>query len=114
LTNFDDDKVPPYAILSHRWDREVVFFKDMMDRTAEDKPGYYKIRFCADQAWRDGLGHCWVDTCCIDKTNAVGLREAINGMFRWYRRAAKCYVYLADVFSTSAWKTGTSLWFTRG
>jgi len=36
-------------------------------------------------------------------------------MFRWYRCAAKCYVYLADV-STPAWRTlfRTSRWFTRG
>jgi hypothetical protein len=26
----------------------------------------------------------WVDTCCIDKRNAVELSEAINSMFRWY------------------------------
>ena len=55
------------------------------------------------------------DTCCIDKTNAVELQEAVNCMFRWYHRAAICYAYLADV-STPAWETPfrTSRWFTRG
>ena len=116
LTNFDNnDNVPPYAILSHTWDRDEVLFKEMMDGTGERKLGYHKIQFCADQAWRDGLQFFWVDTCCIDKASSAELQEAINCMFRWYRGAAKCYVYLADV-STPAWETPfrTSRWFTRG
>jgi hypothetical protein len=30
------------------------------------------------------------------------LQEAINSMFHWYRNAAKCYVYLADVSTSDA------------
>jgi hypothetical protein len=77
----------------------------MVNATAEGKPGYNKIRFYADQAWRDGLRHCWIDTCCIDNNNAVEVQEAINCMFRWYRRATKFSVYLAGFFSTSAWES---------
>ncbi|KAH8883747.1 hypothetical protein GQ53DRAFT_597191, partial [Thozetella sp. PMI_491] len=118
--------VPAYAVLSHTWGDEEVTFKDMTDGTAKDKQGYAKIRFCAEQAWRDGLPFCWVDTCCIDKTNSVELSEAINSMFRWYREAAKCYVYLADVSvpapgmsnpsSEPPWLSDfrNSRWFTRG
>ena len=70
----------------------------MMDGTAKSKvPGYNKIRFCGEQARRDGLQYFWIDTCCIDKSSSTELQEAINSMFRWYRDAAKCYVYLADV-----------------
>jgi len=65
LKDFLDNKVPPYAILSHKWDQEEVLFRDMMDGTAEHKPSYRKIRFCVDQAWSDRLRHSWVDTCCI-------------------------------------------------
>jgi hypothetical protein len=36
-------------------------------------------------------------TRCIDKWNDTELSDAINSMFRWYRNAAKCYVYLQDV-----------------
>ncbi|KAF2462942.1 uncharacterized protein BDR25DRAFT_338103 [Lindgomyces ingoldianus] len=61
------------------------------------KAGWRKIRFCADQAAADGLQYFWVDTCCIDKKNAVELGAAINSMFRWYQNAAQCYVYLSDV-----------------
>ncbi|KAM7209892.1 NACHT domain containing protein [Rhypophila decipiens] len=115
--------IPPYAILSHRWGEEEVLFRDFMDGKAKNKAGYAKIRFCGEQAWRDGLKFFWVDTCCIDKSNNTELQEAINSMFRWYRNAAKCYAYLGDV-STSTYNVGdestwepafrASSWFTRG
>jgi hypothetical protein len=69
----------------------------MTEGNGRSKTGFDKIRFCGEQARRDGLQYFWVDTCCIDKSNAVELQEAINSMFRWYRNAAKCYVYLSDV-----------------
>jgi hypothetical protein len=97
--DFVSSKIPEYAILSHTWgaDTEEVTYRDLIDGTGKDKIGYKKIRFCGEQARRDGLQYFWVDTCCIDKSNAVELQEAINSMFRWYRNAAKCYVYLSDV-----------------
>ncbi|KAL6877455.1 heterokaryon incompatibility protein domain-containing protein [Trichoderma longibrachiatum] len=96
---FAGGNVPQYAILSHTWgpeDEEVVF-KDVEDGTGMNKAGYNKIRFCADQASRDGLKYFWIDSCCIDKSDSVELSEAINSMFRWYSNAARCYVYLSDV-----------------
>ena len=96
-----DDTIPRYAILSHTctWgtDAEEVSFKDMIDGTGTSKPGYHKIRFCGEQARRDDLQYFWIDTCCIDQSSSTELEEAINCMFRWYRNAAKCYVYLTDV-----------------
>ncbi|KAH8900609.1 hypothetical protein GQ53DRAFT_863078 [Thozetella sp. PMI_491] len=89
--------IPRYAILSHRWGSDEVTFQDISDGTGRRKSGYRKILFCGKQAQRDGLSHFWVDSCCIDKKNAVELQEAINSMFCWYRDAVKCYVYLEDV-----------------
>ncbi|KAN0085501.1 HET domain containing protein [Elaphomyces granulatus] len=120
--------IPRYAILSHTWgaDTEEVSFKDMIDGTAKEKSGYDKIRFCGEQAGHDGLEYFWIDTCCIDKSSSAELQEAINSMFRWYRDAAKCYVYLADVSrpaldtdvksSQLPWELSfrKSRWFTRG
>jgi hypothetical protein len=99
LTRDYIDKIPPYAILSHTWgiDTDEVTFQDLVEKTGWWKPGYDKIQFCGKQAKSDGLQYFWVDTCCIDKSNNVELSEAINSMFRWYREAAKCYVYLPDV-----------------
>jgi len=120
--------IPPYAILSHTWgeDHDEVNFKDLKMDPKKTKAGYKKLRFCAEQATRDGLKHFWVDTCCIDKSSSAELSEAINSMFLWYHNAAKCYVYLPDVStsgsihndlsSQQAWKSAlqNSRWFTRG
>jgi hypothetical protein len=109
--DFIGDNIPKYAILSHTWgaDVEEVIFQDLMNRTGENKSGYKKIDFCRDQAERDGLRYFWVDTCCIDKANSTELAEAINSMFRWYRNAAKCYVYLSDVSTNDLDQVDTSL-----
>src|SRR6266568_2116349 len=96
ITEFVGNDVPPYAILSHTWgaDDQEVTFKDLTEGTGKNKAGYGKIEFCGKQAASDGLQYFWVDTCCIDKSSSTELTEAINSMFRWYRVAAKCYVYL--------------------
>ncbi|KFY46998.1 hypothetical protein V494_00234 [Pseudogymnoascus sp. VKM F-4513 (FW-928)] len=124
-TEFFESDIPKYAILSHRWGAEEVAFKDLIDGTSKSKAGYSKIRLCGEQAKRDGVQYFWVDTCCIDKSNSTELQEAITSMFRWYRDAIKCYVYLPDVSlsrtssanaSNRAWESTfrKSEWFTRG
>ncbi|KAH9212847.1 hypothetical protein DL95DRAFT_447360 [Leptodontidium sp. 2 PMI_412] len=126
LTEDFTEHVPPYAILSHTWGKDIeeVTFDDFKAGTYMDKTGYRKIQFCGEQAARDELQHFWVDTCCINKSNLAELSEAINSMFSWYRNAAKCYVYLSDVFtrndagkpfSQSSWRSEFrhSRWFTR-
>ena len=118
-----NDKTPPYAILSHVWGPDEVTFKDLAETNVIDKAGYAKLQFCGDQAWKDGLKHFWIDTCCIDKTNSTELQTAINSMFRWYRDSAKCYVYLDDISvsdaeadDTQSWEPlfRAHKWFTRG
>jgi len=120
LASFNGDKVPPYAILSHRWGPEEVTFQDISGGKTEAEVkcmlGYHKIQFCVQQAWKDRFCFCWIDTCCIDKTSSAELQEAIDCMFSWYRNAAKCYAYLADVHTTSSGHHSfrASTWFTRG
>jgi hypothetical protein len=64
------DEVPRYAILSHTWEKEEVLFADFQDMTcARTKNGFDKISKTCEQAVRDGLDWCWIDTCCIDKTS---------------------------------------------
>jgi hypothetical protein len=108
-----------------------VTFPDLkgLDNAADDnvrsKEGYQKLRFCAQQAKRDGLDYFWVDTCCIDKSTNQERDTAINSMFRWYQNAKKCYVFLSDIeYNTpnadsklsQRWKPAfrKSRWFTRG
>ena len=54
----------PYAILSHTWgiDDDEVSFKDLTEGSENTKAGYRKLRFCGEQAARDGLQYFWVDT----------------------------------------------------
>jgi hypothetical protein len=120
---FFGDDVPQYAILSHTWglNTEEVTFKDIVEGTGAYKPGYQKLKFCANQARQDGLRYFWIDTCCIDVSSSVELSEAINSMYQWYANASKCYVYLRDVTlsgdrGTDTWKEEfrKSRWFTRG
>ncbi|XXG96704.1 hypothetical protein Hte_002994 [Hypoxylon texense] len=115
--------IPPYAILSHTWesDNQEVRFSDMGAQTAQTKSGYKKIDFCQKQATKDGLEYFWVDTCCINQDSVVELTRSINSMFRWYRDAQKCYVYLSDVVlkdesNVSTWEESflRSRWLTRG
>ncbi|RYP11971.1 hypothetical protein DL767_011540 [Monosporascus sp. MG133] len=127
LEEFLDDETPPYAILSHTWgkDHEELNFRDVKEGKI-DKPGVGSVKFrgCCRQAETNGFEYAWIDTCCIDKANLVELSEAINSMFRWYRRASVCYVYLSDVPGDdyppedgSKWTSQrfrTSRWFRRG
>jgi len=116
------ENIPLYGILSHSWgatDDEVTY-EDLKNGTGIQKPGYEKIRFCAERSIRDGLKFFWIDTCCINKANFTELTEAILSMFKWYRNADRCYVYLSDVpdpkdpTSTAESAFPLSRWFTRG
>lgn len=97
LEYFDNHNVPPYAILSHCWDREEVTFQEVQSGNAGEKAGYKKIKGTCSLTKSHGFEYAWVDTCCIDKTSSAELSEAINSMFLWYQEATVCYVYLADV-----------------
>lgn len=126
LTSFSDNNLPDYAVLSHTWgdDGTEVTFKDIQDYTGNNKEGFRKLLFCGNRAQADDLECFWVDTCCIDKSNNNEVVKSINSMFRWYKNAAKCYVYLSDVSGNaleclSQNDTGKSAfrrsrWFTRG
>ncbi|KAH9880790.1 hypothetical protein IAQ61_001084 [Plenodomus lingam] len=125
------EDIPPYAILSHTWEKHEVVFNSLKsldnveDIDAKWAASWRKIRFCAQQTERDGLQYFWIDTCCIDKSNNQELQGAINSMFCWYQNAQKCYVYLSDVESNAPdadsessrrWKPAfrKSRWFRRG
>ncbi|OSS50032.1 hypothetical protein B5807_05248 [Epicoccum nigrum] len=125
LTDFRGKSIPPYAILSHRWGDSEALFEDVSNGTYKGKEeGSKKLRFCAEQAARDGLQYFWIDTCCIDRWDNKERSKAINSMFQWYRNAARCYVFLSDVSVASAtaasqrsnWEISFrgSDWFTRG
>jgi hypothetical protein len=57
LTEDYTEHVPPYAILSHTWGKDIkeVTFDDFKEGNHINKTRYTKIRFCGEQATRDGL-----------------------------------------------------------
>ncbi|RYP69540.1 hypothetical protein DL771_006055 [Monosporascus sp. 5C6A] len=121
VDEFFENNTPEYAILSHTWGNEEVTFQDLQNSNAYTKSGYDKIKKTCETARKDGYNYAWVDTCCIDKSSSAELSEAINSMFRWYRQAAVCYVYLSDVDGNVDVSSGEfelrfseSKWFTRG
>ncbi|KAI1335414.1 heterokaryon incompatibility protein-domain-containing protein [Xylariaceae sp. FL0016] len=122
LEEFPEGKVPPYAILSHRWgpdDEEISFQEALSGEIVKVGPGRDKFDGCRSQAARDGFEYVWIDTCCIDKSSSTELSEAINSIFRWYKDAGCCYAYLSDVpsgddaFEPHS-RLGQSCWFQRG
>ena len=116
LEEFYDSDIPPYAILSHTWDKgqEVSFQEAIHLANAKEsslhavdaaekikaKSGYHKIIQCARQAANDGLDYVWIDTCAIDKSSSAELSEAINSMYEWYQKSEVCYAHLADVLES--------------
>jgi hypothetical protein len=122
LTEFAEDEIPRYSILSHTWgpDCDEVTYKDITTGTGSEKAGFEKLQFCRKRVAEDDLRYFWIDTCCIDRSSSTELSEAINSMFRWYQNAVKCYVFLVDV-STQHSDEGSinnqlcaSRWFQRG
>ena len=118
-----------YAILSHTWgnEKDEVIFADVAQASldkAQSKVGFQKIKFCVERAEKAGFNYSWIDTCCINKADSVEVNESINSMFRWYKNAKQCYVYLSDVSMASradgqpghGWEAEfrQSRWFTRG
>ncbi|KAI1784338.1 HET-domain-containing protein [Ganoderma leucocontextum] len=116
--------IPPYAILSHVWQKEEQSLQDISDPAKRDAAHPWahisqKIRDCCTFAAREGFKWIWIDTCCIDKTSSSELSEAINSMYAWYAAADVCYVWLHDVDDTHPSQSGPSsfsqtTWFTRG
>ncbi|KAI0190634.1 heterokaryon incompatibility protein-domain-containing protein [Xylaria flabelliformis] len=112
-TFLDENQRPPYAILSHTWlaNHEEVSYQDLEayhealrhEQTAQansisSRKGFEKIQGCCNIAsQRYNLQWAWVDTCCINKESSTELSEAINSMFKWYKTAAVCIVFLQDV-----------------
>lgn len=61
---FIGSEIPPYAILSHTWEKEEVSYDDFVSGRGPGMKGYKKITGCAEKAKRHELDYIWVDTCC--------------------------------------------------
>lgn len=116
---FRDAEIPPYAIASHRWGEDEVTYRgfDRLHKYASvgyPSEGFQKLMgFCMFvKRHRPDIRWLWIDSCCIDRANFTELNQAINSMFKWYRRSELCIAYLQDVQRGS--EMANSVWFTRG
>lgn len=120
IQSFFGGDSPEYAILSHTWGSpdDEVSFSDVCQGKAQSKKLYEKVRRSCDLAASHGFDYIWIDTCCIDKSSSAELQEAICSMYRWYKNARICYVYLEDIlapaFPVEKVNFWNSRWFTRG
>jgi hypothetical protein len=67
---FNESKIPKYAILSHTWEEEEISYVEACASFSEYraysvclKAGYRKVMRFAAKARGMGLGYIWVDTC---------------------------------------------------
>ncbi|KAL8659877.1 MAG: hypothetical protein Q9202_006922 [Teloschistes flavicans] len=114
IHEFNEVNIPAYAILSHTWGEEEISFQNFEKPSSRTLTGYIKITRCCEIARSDGWQYVWVDTCCIDKTSSAELSEAINSMYRWYKEAQVCYVYMVDLTGMRKNDFMASRWFQRG
>jgi hypothetical protein len=96
LTKNMHTDIPAYAILSYTWgkDEDEVTLRDMQNNTAQNKPGYRKIKFCGEQAARDGLQYFWVDSCCI-----YSCLPWVLDRQNWGRRPPEWQAYLPCLYA---------------
>ena len=117
VSDLEPDTLPNgYSILSHRWtwgDNEIMY-ADILStsRHVKAKGGYAKLTGACTLAKALGYDLMWINTCCINNSDAVEMGEAINSMWCWYLLARVCIVYLEDVNDAGAIKE--SEWFERG
>ncbi len=117
IRSFAASDSPEFAILSHTWGSpdDEVSFSDIREGKAESKKYYQKVRKSCELAAKHGFEYIWIDTCCINKSSSAELQEAICSMYRWYKNARVCYVYLEDcLVSSESLNLWHSRWFTRG
>jgi hypothetical protein len=60
----------------------------------KERRGYQKIVKGAQIARERHLDYFWIDTCSINKESSAKLHEAINSMWRWYKRSTYCMYIL--------------------
>ncbi|KAL4075524.1 hypothetical protein J3A83DRAFT_4356817 [Scleroderma citrinum] len=79
-----------YAILSHRWGREVNYTEMSELTKLRKREGYQTILNSCKRAKNNHIEWLWIDTLSE-------LSEAIYSMYQWYKNVKICYPCLHDV-----------------
>ena len=106
-------EIVKYVVLSHRWGETSgeANYQDIASGRRRVARFKKLVQFCKTSR-QLGCKLVWVDTCCIDKTNAAELTEAIHAMYKWYASSSICIAYLSESTSYGDWVRES--WFTRG
>ncbi|KAK7447722.1 hypothetical protein VKT23_013978 [Stygiomarasmius scandens] len=112
----ENQMIPPYAILSHRWiDGQEITLREyqnpLFDRRS--KSGFSKIQKACFVALQLKLNYLWTDTCCIDQDDPIDKGQNIGSMFSYYQNSVVCLAYIFDVKDGES-SLAYSKWFTRG
>jgi len=59
VRRFEDNLIPPYAIISHTWDEKEITFQDMVRAHGKKKEGYEKVKKSCSVAAADGFKYVW-------------------------------------------------------
>ncbi|KAF9730250.1 class II aldolase and adducin domain-containing protein [Paraphaeosphaeria minitans] len=90
LTSFDDDSIPPYAILSHTWtEGQEVTYTELLAGTGAEKDGYSKISFCGERAAKMASNTSGSTLAVVSARIQMLLRIAWVNAFqrsRWFTR----------------------------
>jgi hypothetical protein len=65
LHEFYGDKIPEYAILSHRWEDSEVTFQDLGEKKGPGMLGWDKVKGCCAQAILGGLEYVVSISCSL-------------------------------------------------
>lgn len=64
LHEFFDNDIPPYTILSHRWEKAEVTYRDMKDDQRTGMAGWSKVLGCCAQSAEDGFEYTVSEKFC--------------------------------------------------
>ncbi|THU87570.1 hypothetical protein K435DRAFT_632731, partial [Dendrothele bispora CBS 962.96] len=101
LADFSGLRVPPYAVISHRWlhDQELNLQEYRMIHCKPElksRLGYRKIQDACNIA-KDRYKYIWIDTCCIDQRNPNEVAQNARSVHSYFQNSEVCLVHLADV-----------------
>ena len=110
LHDFSEEQIPygQFAVISHRWTKDEVTFKEYRRGLKKDSIGYKKILSSCELAKSRNRQYVWIDTCCIDKRSSAELSEdqlyvsLVSTFSRMLCSAPRCVPRISPIRSRSS------------
>lgn len=91
---YDAQTRPRYVALSYTWSPDLAPEFRTPGSTAKPSP---LVSGACKAARELGYDYIWIHGACVDPSSTAEVSEAVNSAFAWFREAALCLVYLADL-----------------